>query len=66
MAKSVMLRSVWTDGSRTIETCRFAPAKFNHPVSRSRAGGGSVFRRLESVHACVERAIEGNRPWGGR
>ena len=66
MAKSVMLRSVWTDGSRTIETRRLAPAKFNHPVSRSRAGGGSVFRRSESAHARVERAIEGNRPWGGR
>lgn len=66
MTKSVILRSVWTDGSRTVETHRIAPAKFNHPVSRSRAGGGGIFRRSESVHARIERAIEGNRPWGGR
>ena len=66
MTTKIVLHTVWTDGSRTIETRRLAPAKFNHPVSRSRAGGGSVFRRSESAHARVERAIEGNRPWGGR
>ena len=66
MTKSVILRSVWTDGSRTVETRWIAPAKSNHSVSRSRAGGGGIFRRSESVHARIERAIEGNHPWGGR
>lgn len=66
MTHKVMLRTVSIDGSHVSETRKVISTKHIRAISRSRMGGGSVFRRTESAYSKIERAIDGNRRWGGR
>jgi len=66
MTNRVMLRTVRVDGSHVSESCKVVSTKHNRAVLRSHAGGGSVFRRTNSVYARIERAIDGNCRWGDR
>lgn len=66
MTQKVMLRTILVDGSHVSETRKVIPTKHTRAVTRSHMGGGSIFRRSESVYAKIERAIDGNRRWGGR
>ena len=66
MIHKVMLRTVSYDGSHVAETRKVISTKHTRAISRSRMGGGSVFRRSEAAYAKIERAIDGNRRWGGR
>ena len=66
MTHQVMLRTIPVDRSHASETRKAIPTKHTRAVTRSHMGGGSIFRRSESVYAKIERAIDGNRRWGGR
>lgn len=65
MTKKVIIRTIHMDGTHALETCKVVPAKRNY-TAKSRMGGGSVFRRTESVYARIERACDGRRRWEGR
>lgn len=65
MTYLVMLRTVRLDGSRVSENRSVVPVKHYH-IPRSRMGGGSVFRRTETIYSRIERAIDGgSRRRGG-
>ena len=61
MTKKVIIRTYTNNGSRVTETTQIVPSRKERTISRSRAGGASIFRREQAVYSRICRAVDGYR-----